>query len=133
MKYTMVERIENFFKLISLKSARDILTYLNEHDTVQHTELNSFMNAATLYIRLTELLEFSLIEHHLEKEPTRREWYEITEKGKKVLEYLDRFPPEMGLAATISILKSIEKGENQYRNFRSFAASSTVNYRIRKL
>ena len=89
MKHTVVERIENFFKLISLKSTQDILTYLNEHVSVQHTELNSFMNTATLYVRLTELLEFGLIEHHLEKEPTRREWYEITEKGRKILKYLE--------------------------------------------
>ena len=129
----MVERIEHFFKLISLKSTRDILTYLNEHDTAQHTELNSFMNAATLYIRLTELLEFSLVEHHLEKILVRKEWYSITKKGKKIYEYLERFPPEMGHAAAINILKSIEKGENQYKDFHSFAPSSTVTSRIRQL
>lgn len=133
MTLVVEKTIENFFKLISLKSTRDILTYLNEHDTVQHAELNSFMNAATLYVRLTELLEFSLIEHHLEKILIRKEWYTITKKGRKILNYLDRFPPEMGLAAAISILKSIENGENQYKDFRSFAPSSTVNSRIRQL
>ncbi|MBU7018458.1 MAG: winged helix-turn-helix transcriptional regulator [Theionarchaea archaeon] len=39
----------------------------------------------------------------------------------------------MGHAAAINILKSIEKGENQYKDFHSFAPSSTVNSRIRQL
>jgi predicted transcriptional regulator len=30
-----------------------------------------------------------LIEHHLQKEPARKEWYEITEKGREISKYLE--------------------------------------------
>ena len=82
------EKEESFFKLISLKGARDILNYLNQHSTAQHVSLNTLMSAATLNVRLIELLEFRLIEHHLEKEDVRKEWYTITEKGKRILQLL---------------------------------------------
>jgi DNA-binding HxlR family transcriptional regulator len=83
------KREEQFLKLISSKSARDILKYLNRHDTAQHADLNAFMNAATLNTTLNELLMFDLIKHHLDKNSTRKESYTITEKGKKILQYLD--------------------------------------------
>ena len=82
------EKEESFFKLISLKGTRGILNYLNEHSTAQHASLNTLMSAATLNVKLIELLEFGLIEHHLEKEGVRKEWYTITEKGKKILQLL---------------------------------------------
>ena len=82
------EKGDSFFKLISLKGTRDILNYLNEHNTAQHASLNTLMSAATLNAKLIELLEFGLIEHHLEKEDVRKEWYTITEKGKRFLQLL---------------------------------------------
>jgi DNA-binding HxlR family transcriptional regulator len=82
------ESEEIFFKLISLKGTRDILNYLNEHGTAQHTNLNTLMSAATLNARLLDLLKFGLIEHHLEKEGVRKEWYAITRKGKRILQLL---------------------------------------------
>ena len=83
------EREERFLKLISSKRARDILTYLNEHETTQHADLNAFINAITLNMKLHELLIFDLIEHHLDKSDMRKEWYTITEKGKKILQCLE--------------------------------------------
>ncbi len=44
-----------------------------------------YANVPTLNTRLKQLLEFNLITHHLEKKELRKEWYEITEKGRKVL------------------------------------------------
>ena len=79
------EREEQFLKLISSKRARDILKYLDGHDTAQHADLNAFMNAATLNTKLHELLTFDLIEHHLDKSDMRKEWYNITEKGMLIL------------------------------------------------
>ena len=83
------EREEQFLKLISSKRARDILKYLDGHDTAQHADLNAFMNAATLNTKLHELLTFDLIEHHLDKSDMRKEWYTITEKGIQILQYLE--------------------------------------------
>jgi DNA-binding HxlR family transcriptional regulator len=82
-------REEQFLKLISSKGARDILKYLNEHETAQHADLNAFINAVTLNMKLHELLTFDLIQHHLDKSDMRREWYTITEKGKKILQCLE--------------------------------------------
>jgi DNA-binding HxlR family transcriptional regulator len=82
------EKEEQFFKLITSKGARDILKYLNEHDTAQHADLNAFMNTSTLNMKLNELLAFDLITHHLDKSGIRKEWYTITEKGKKIFQNL---------------------------------------------
>jgi DNA-binding HxlR family transcriptional regulator len=83
------ETEKRFLNLISSKSARVILKYVNEHDTAQHTDLNAFMNAATLTTKLNGLLTFGLINHHLDKRGIRKEWYTITEKGKQILQHLD--------------------------------------------
>jgi DNA-binding HxlR family transcriptional regulator len=83
------KREEQFLKLISSKRARDILKYLNEHKTAQHADLMAFINAITLNTKLHELLTFDLIEHHLDKGDMRKEWYTITEKGKKILQCLE--------------------------------------------
>jgi predicted transcriptional regulator len=83
------EREARFLKLISSKSARVILKYVNEHDTTQHADLNAFMNTVTLNTKLTELLIYGLIKHHLSKRGIRKEWYTITEKGKKILQHLN--------------------------------------------
>lgn len=83
------EREEKFLKLISSKSARVIVKYMNEHKTAQHADLNAFMNAATLTTKLTELLTFGLIKHHLSKSGIRKEWYTITEEGNQILHHLD--------------------------------------------
>ena len=83
------EKEEQFIKLITSKGARDILKYLNGHKTAQHADLDAFMNTSTLNMKLNELLAFNLIKHHLDKSDIRKEWYTITEKGKKILQYLE--------------------------------------------
>ncbi len=83
------EREEQFIKFITSRGARDILKYLNKHDTAQHADLDAFMNTSTLNTKLNELLTFGLIKHHLDKSGMRKEWYTITKKGKLILQYLD--------------------------------------------
>jgi predicted transcriptional regulator len=39
-------------------------------------------------MKLNELLAFDLITHHLDKSGIRKEWYTITEKGKKIFQNL---------------------------------------------
>ena len=80
---------DNILKLLGSKGTFDILKYLHEHKTGQYKHLMEFVNTPTLNDRLRRLLHFKLIEHHLEREDTRKEWYSITEKGKQVLNHLE--------------------------------------------
>ena len=77
------------FQLLGSKGTRKILQYLFKHGKAQYKDLDLDISVPTVSTRLLKLLEFSLIEHHLQKEPSRVEWYEITEKGRKILTYLE--------------------------------------------
>ena len=79
---------ESFLKMLGLKATKDILEYLEGHDTAQYKELQQFVNTHTLNTRMRELLDFKLVQHHLVREDVRKEWYEPTEKGKKILGHL---------------------------------------------
>lgn len=83
------KRREEFLRLVGLKGTIDILRHLDEHGTGQYKDFTGYANVPTLNQRLKQLLEFNLIEHHLEKQDLRKEWYEITEKGEKVLKILN--------------------------------------------
>jgi len=83
------ERGEELFRVLCLKDTIHILRHLKEHDEVQFTQFAEFVNPVTLQRRLGQLLRLTLIEHHLERENVRREWYEFTEKGRKVLQILE--------------------------------------------
>lgn len=85
----MDEKREEFLRLVGLKGTLDILRHLDQYGTGQYKDFTEYANVPTLNQRLKQLLEFNLIEHHLEKQDLRREWYEITEKGKKVLKILN--------------------------------------------
>ncbi|MBU7018266.1 MAG: winged helix-turn-helix transcriptional regulator [Theionarchaea archaeon] len=80
---------EDFLRVISLKGTRDILKYLDKHGMAQHQQLDAFINTCTLNRRLNQLLKYSLIQHHLDKKDARREWYSLTERGKKILKHLE--------------------------------------------
>lgn len=82
------EKEENFLKMLGLKATRDILEFLSENGTAQYKQLQQFVNTHTLNTRLRELLEFNLVEHHMVREDVRKEWYQPTEKGLKVLQQL---------------------------------------------
>ena len=79
---------EEFLKLIGTKEIRKILELLDEYGAVQNKRMIEFMNMPTLSVRLRKLLHFHLIEHHYEKEKKRKEWYELTDKGKRILQKL---------------------------------------------
>lgn len=67
-----------------------ILEYLSTHEKTQYKELNRTLACHTLNCRIRELLELNLIEHHFVKKETRTEWYTITEKGKRVVEHIQK-------------------------------------------
>ncbi len=84
----MEERKKKFLKVLGAKGAFDVLVYLDEHETAQYRNLMGFVNTPTLNTRLRQLLTFEIISHHLERVETRKEWYELTEKGKEVVKHL---------------------------------------------
>ncbi len=74
-------------KLLRLRGTITILRYLHEHSTAQYHQFNEFIITSTLNERLRQLLHFKLINHYFVKEGVikRKEWYELTDKGRKVL------------------------------------------------
>ncbi|KYK32402.1 MAG: winged helix-turn-helix transcriptional regulator [Theionarchaea archaeon] len=86
--YMDEKREENFLKMLGLKATKRILEFLDENGTAQYKQLQQFVNTHTLNTRMRELLDYNLVEHHLVREDVRKEWYEPTEKGKKVLHHL---------------------------------------------
>ena len=84
------ETSEEFMRMIGLKGTRGILEFLNENEKGQYKDFIKFANNHVLTLRLRQLLVFGLIEHHLTREVKRVEWYTITEKGRKILQYLKK-------------------------------------------
>ena len=62
---------------------------MSEHEKVQFKDFDVGISVSTIYKRLRKLLEFDLIEHYITREPKRRERYEITERGKRVLKIME--------------------------------------------
>ena len=56
---------------------------------MRYKELQEFLNTHTLNTRIKELLRHNLIQHNMVREEIRKEWYELTEDGKRVLELLN--------------------------------------------
>ena len=79
---------EAFLKMIGLKGTVPVLKFLNEKEA-QYKDLIRLATVDSLNTRLRQLLRFGLIEHHLERIEIRREWYSITDKGRKILNYLN--------------------------------------------
>ena len=86
----MDSKEKEFFRLFGLSGAKDILFYLDKHGAGQYQNLNSLVSTTVLNTRLSQLLKFGLITHHLAREDAKKEWYEITEKGRKVVGHLKR-------------------------------------------
>ncbi len=84
------EHLSEFFKILHLEATYKILDYLNDHGNCHHKDLKHLTSTFTLSHRLNDLLKYTLIEHHFEKEEKRKEWYTITERGRRALELLKR-------------------------------------------
>ncbi|KYK32166.1 MAG: helix-turn-helix transcriptional regulator [Theionarchaea archaeon] len=75
-------------KMLGSRGTTEILEFLSEHGEARYIQMQEFMNSHTLNTRMRELLGYGLVEHHIERTEKRREWYELTEKGKKVIKEL---------------------------------------------
>ncbi len=81
-----MEKIKALTRVLGLNSTVDILHFICERTEATYGQLQEFVNTHTLNVRLRELIKFGLIEHHLERENKRREWYTITPKGRETIE-----------------------------------------------
>jgi len=79
---------KRILKLLGSRGTIPIFRYLNEHSTAQYYHFNQFIETSTLNKWLRQLLHFNLINHYFMKEGVikRKEWYELTEKGRTVLQ-----------------------------------------------
>lgn len=89
MKNGKEKRKKDFLKLVGATATREILEFLNTHGPSRYRQLSAFVNTHTLDARLRALRSFNLVEHHFEKGTKRKEWYEITEKGKILLRHME--------------------------------------------
>ena len=62
----MVEKSEeNFLRVIGAAGTREILQFLDGHETVHYKELDEFVNTDTLNFRLRDFLRYNFVEHHV--------------------------------------------------------------------
>ena len=80
---------EYFFKILGKKGSVVIVRFLEEHGTARYTELQQLVSTHTLNARIKDLMQLGLIQHYLVRENVRKEWYELTEKGKRALPYMN--------------------------------------------
>ena len=79
-------KIEEFYKILGLRGTVKILKYLNEQGKARYIDLSFIISYASLNTRLTQLETLNIIEHHFNRgKEKREEWYELTEKGKKLI------------------------------------------------
>ncbi len=81
------EEARQLLRILGLAGTWDILHFLFENGTGSYLDFRQSINTHTLNMRLNALVEYKLIEHHQVRNP-RREWYEITEKGKEIFRLL---------------------------------------------
>ena len=87
------KELRRFFKVLGSVSIRDIMKSLQEGEK-QFMEFFSIASSKTAYVRTKELIKMGIIENHLEKEPKRKEGYNLTERGKRILEVVIRLEKE---------------------------------------
>ena len=77
-----------FLKMICGTGSLGILKYIEKKGRAQYKDLKPFASTNTLNTRLRQLLSHGLIKHNITKTGKRKEWYELTEKGKSVFRSL---------------------------------------------
>lgn len=128
---------ENTLRVFGAAGTKDILEFLEEHSTGKYKEMVGFVNTHSLNQRLSDLLDFGLLSHHLERNPWRKEWYSITEKGKQALQHLralTEIHKVIGATGTKQVLEFLdEHGTGKYKEMGEFMNTGTLNHRLRDL
>ena len=128
---------EEVFKLFGAKGTKEVLEFLDEHGKGQYIELGQFISYNTLNLRLRGLLSFGLISHHFERKPRKKEWYQLTEKGKQALQHLRALAEIhklIGAKGTKFVLEFLdEHGKGQVIEMLEFMNPGTLNFRLQDL
>jgi len=83
------KRERDFLKVLGSKYTKNILEYIDEHGKGQYSEFREFANSHILNVRLRQLLKFKLIQHCMVRKRLKKEWYELTERGRMVLQFME--------------------------------------------
>jgi len=85
---SMKEKKKDFFAVLGRSSTKKILGFLDSHDNVQLDDLTHFATPFALKRLFQELMEFNLIKCCVQMDDEKKVWYELTEKGTKILHAL---------------------------------------------
>jgi DNA-binding HxlR family transcriptional regulator len=77
-----------FIELLGQKGTVKILRTINDQEMVTSTNLKTIASRSTLYERLKQFEKLGLI-NKIKPEKKRETCYEMTEKGKRVIQILD--------------------------------------------
>ncbi len=89
-----IEEQRKLFEFLGCKGTLDILFRLREHGRTRYIEFNVNISVYSMNRRLRELIKAELIKHYLKRNKKRKEWYELTEKGEKLLRCIERIKVE---------------------------------------
>ena len=78
---------KDFLTVLGRKATKDILEILDGQDKAYYKDFRQVASMFTVNSILRNLIDLELIQLH-RAEHEKKEWYESTEKGKKVLQYL---------------------------------------------
>jgi DNA-binding HxlR family transcriptional regulator len=82
---------KKFIEFLGQTGTVRILKTINNSEKCIFTDLIAITSRTTLYRRLKQLTKLNLIKYNMIKEKgKRKEWYETTEKEKKVVKILDQ-------------------------------------------
>jgi DNA-binding HxlR family transcriptional regulator len=76
-------------KCLCSKGTKEILELLAREGIGRYKDFTQFASTHTINGRLKYLLHHGFIQHHFTKDDKRKEWYTITEKGRKTLKVLN--------------------------------------------
>ena len=83
------DHLKEFFKVLGLTATVEILKSIQEGRN-QYLDFFTTASVSTVNKRIKQLITLGIIKHHLGREPKRKEWYTLTERGKRVLEAVIR-------------------------------------------
>ncbi|KYK37628.1 MAG: hypothetical protein HXS48_27550 [Theionarchaea archaeon] len=79
---------KDFFIVLGRSSTKKILEFLDSHKNVQLDDLTQFATSFALKKFFQELMEFNLIKCYIQMDNEKKVWYQLTEKGIKILHAL---------------------------------------------
>ena len=81
--------LKKLSRLLELKATREILLSVHEGKN-QYKHFRAFGCSATINERTRQLINLGIIEQNLIRDCKRREYYTLTERGKRIVEQMER-------------------------------------------